>query len=201
VSVQGGEGGGRGGNVHLLGGETSGNSNPGGNVKVKSGRSASGSGEVVTDSSSSATSGETILTSGSASSRVSSSSGVVRVTSGESPYGNSGDIVVESSQVSLSGNVHISSGDAYSTRSGDIVLNSGRAALSRGPGVSGKVSLGTSAMTNGDSGDIELLTGDSMSGTSGNVTIATVKPIYSQAIPTNGDSQGAWRRMMLGSGE
>ena len=27
------------------------------------------------------------------------------------------------------------------------------------------------------------------------------KPIYSQAIPTNGDSQGAWRRMMLGSGE
>jgi hypothetical protein len=56
-------------------------------------------------------------------------------------------------------------------------------------------------MTNGDSGDIELLTGDSMSGTSGNVTIATVKPIYSQAIPTNGDSQGAWRRMMLGSGE
>ena len=93
--------------------------------------------------------------------------------------------------------MRISSGDAYSTRSGDIVLNSGRAALSRGPGVSGKVSLGTSAMTNGDSGDIELLTGDSMSGTSGNVTIATVKPIYSQAIPTNGDSQGAWRRMML----
>jgi hypothetical protein len=80
--------------------------------------------------------------------------------------------------------VRISSGDAYSARSGDIVLNSGRAALSRGPGVSGKVSLGTSAMTNGDSGDIELLTGDSMSGTSGNVTIATVRGmlLYSLSV-------------------
>ena len=73
MSVQGGEGGGRGGNVHLLGGKTSGTGNPGGNVKVKSGCSACGSGEVMitsagTDSLTSAASGETILTSGSASS-------------------------------------------------------------------------------------------------------------------------------------
>ena len=37
MSVQGGEGGGRGGNVHLLGGDTPGNGKPGGNVKVESG--------------------------------------------------------------------------------------------------------------------------------------------------------------------
>ena len=172
MTVQGGTGREGGGNVRLLGGDSS---NSGGDVKVESGRSKVGrSGAVVISSAlSSETSGDTTLTSGSVQPGSSSSSGIVRVTSGAAALSNSGDVLMQSSDSYITGNVRIGSGDATSLKSGHVELVSGKAAITGGQETSGRVMLGTSSAANRDSGEIKLVTGDAVNGISGNVSIAT----------------------------